>query len=283
MDNKTARPSGSDQYASYKPCAPFQVPSGEQPWRYLDLSMAQLKAVMLLCRTGRARSRELADGLNIAPSAATPLVDRLVEQKLARRVDDDKDRRIVWIHPTAKAKAIYDELLEMNEQVLAEVIKEVPRANRKGGQSCIRLLADAAARCSRRTSKARLAERKGFEPLEPVKVQRFSRPPLSTAQPSSPARNYLTAVMSFLAAHERAQRVRDHDRSVLLLVVLEHRDQAFARPPGLTHSACARSSALPVPSGRNLMFARRAWNASQFEQEEISRYAFWLGSQTSMS
>lgn len=28
-----------------------------------------------------------------------------------------------------------------------------------------------------------VAERKGFEPLEPVKVQRFSRPPLSTAQP----------------------------------------------------------------------------------------------------
>ena len=43
---------------------------------------------MLLCRTGRARSRELADGLGIAPSAATPLVDRLVEQKLACRVDD---------------------------------------------------------------------------------------------------------------------------------------------------------------------------------------------------
>ncbi len=30
---------------------------------------------------------------------------------------------------------------------------------------------------------ARLAERVGFEPTEPVKVQRFSRPPLSTAQP----------------------------------------------------------------------------------------------------
>jgi DNA-binding MarR family transcriptional regulator len=117
---------------------------GEQPWRYLDLSMAQLKAVMLLCRTGRARSRELADGLNIAPSAATPIVDRLVEQKLARRVDDDTDRRIVWIHPTAKAKAIYDELLEMNEQVLAEVIKEVAPADRKGVKQCARLLADAA-------------------------------------------------------------------------------------------------------------------------------------------
>ncbi len=31
------------------------------------------------------------------------------------------------------------------------------------------------------------------------------------------------------------------------------------------------------------MFARRAWNASVLLQDEISRYVFWLGSQTSMS
>ena len=142
---KAARPSdSSDLLRLVQALRAIQVCMGEQPWRYLDLSMAQLKAVMLLCRTGRARSRELADGLNIAPSAATPLVDRLVEQKLARRVDDDTDRRIVWIHPTAKAQAIYDELLEMNEQVLAEVIKEVPPADRKGVKQCARLLADAA-------------------------------------------------------------------------------------------------------------------------------------------
>ena len=96
--------------------------------------MAQLKAVMLLGRTGRARSRELADGLGIAPSAATPLVDRLVEQKLARRVDDAADRRIVWIHPTQKAEAIYNELLEINEQILADVLKEVPAQGPQSGE-----------------------------------------------------------------------------------------------------------------------------------------------------
>ena len=31
------------------------------------------------------------------------------------------------------------------------------------------------------------------------------------------------------------------------------------------------------------MFARRAWNASVLLQDEISRYIFWLGSQTSTS
>lgn len=122
----------------------IQACRGQLPWRYLELTMAQLKAVMLLGRTGRARSRELADGLGIAPSAATPLVDRLVEQKLARRVDDATDRRIVWIHPTPKAEAIYNELLEMNEQILADVLKELPAADHKAVKHGVRLLADAA-------------------------------------------------------------------------------------------------------------------------------------------
>src|SRR5689334_5768082 len=124
----------------------IQVCRGQLPWRYLDLTMAQLKAVMLLCRTGRARSRELADGLGIAPSAATPLVDRLVEQKLARREDDAGDRRIVWILPTRKAQAIYDELLHTSSDVLEDVISEVPAKDRKAVRESVQLLADAATR-----------------------------------------------------------------------------------------------------------------------------------------
>jgi DNA-binding MarR family transcriptional regulator len=124
----------------------IQMTRGQLPWRYLDLTMAQLKAVMLLCRTGRARSRELADGLGIAPSAATPLVDRLVEQKLARREDDPADRRIVWILPTRKAEAIYDELLHTSQDVLEDVIGEVPAKDRKAVRDSVQLLADAAAR-----------------------------------------------------------------------------------------------------------------------------------------
>lgn len=142
----TRTPGSADLVRLVQALRGIQVCRGQQPWRYLDLSMAQLKAVMLLCRTGRARSRELADGLSIAPSAATPLVDRLVDQKLARREDDPADRRIVWIVPTAKAQQVCDELLEMNEQVLAEVIKEIPAAERKGINQCIKTLADAAAR-----------------------------------------------------------------------------------------------------------------------------------------
>lgn len=124
----------------------IQACRGQLPWRYLDLTMAQFKAVMLLCRMERAKNRDIAEGLGIAPSAVTPLVDRMVEQKLVRRVDDEMDRRIVWIHPTGKAQAICDELLEMNAQMLVDVIKEIPASERKTVNHSIRLLAEAAER-----------------------------------------------------------------------------------------------------------------------------------------
>jgi DNA-binding MarR family transcriptional regulator len=108
--------------------------------------MGQLKAMMLIVQSGGVRTRELADGLGIAPSAATPLVDSLVEQKLARREDDAGDRRIVWIRPTPKAQALHDQLLQTNQDVLNEVIAAVPAPERPRVQDSIRLLLESAER-----------------------------------------------------------------------------------------------------------------------------------------
>ena len=124
----------------------IQFCRGERPWLLLDLTMAQLKAMMLIVQTGGVRSRELADGLGIAPSAATPLVDRLVEQKLARRDDDPVDRRIIWIRPTAKAQSLHDHLLQTNEDVLADVIDALPADVRPRVQESVRLLLESAER-----------------------------------------------------------------------------------------------------------------------------------------
>ena len=144
---KTARPSEStDLMRLVQALRAIQVCTGNYPWPLLDLTMGQLKAVMLLVPRGRVRSRELADSLGIAPSAATLLVDGLVKLKLARRVDDESDRRIVWIHPGSEAQAVYEDLLAAKEDVLAEVFKELPASERAKVKDGIRLLAEAADR-----------------------------------------------------------------------------------------------------------------------------------------
>jgi DNA-binding MarR family transcriptional regulator len=123
------------------------------------MTMAQLKAVMLLVQSGGLRSRELADGLDIAPSAATPLVDRLVAQKLARREPDADDRRIIWIRPTAKSVSLYEQLIQQtNRPVLEDVLAELPKEERQKVYDSMVLLLEAAqrvmARAKTKTSRA---------------------------------------------------------------------------------------------------------------------------------
>jgi DNA-binding MarR family transcriptional regulator len=131
----------------------IQVSQGHHPWMLLDLTMAQLKAVILLAQSGGLRSRELADGLGIAPSAATPLVDRLVSQKLARREPDAQDRRIIWIRPEPKAISMHDELLQTNRSVLEDVLAELPPGERRNVYDSMVLLLESAERVLARNTK----------------------------------------------------------------------------------------------------------------------------------
>ena len=55
-------------------------------------------------------------------------------------------RRIVWILPTKKAIAIYDGLLHTSQDVLEDVIGEVPAKDRKAVRDSVQILAAAAAR-----------------------------------------------------------------------------------------------------------------------------------------
>lgn len=94
-------------------------------WIDLDLTMAQLKALMVVVQTGGVPSRTLADRLSISAPAVTPLVDRLIEQKLVRREDDPSDRRVVLIRPTARAVALYEKLMDTNRATAAAVVDEL--------------------------------------------------------------------------------------------------------------------------------------------------------------
>lgn len=132
----------------------IQVAQGDRPWLVVDVTMAQLKALILLVQSGGLRSRDLADGLGIAPSATTPLVDRLVEQKLARREPDATDRRIIWIRPSAKAVLQHDKLMQMNRSVLDEVLNELPAGEKQTVYTSIQLLLESAERVlERKTTK----------------------------------------------------------------------------------------------------------------------------------
>ncbi len=92
-------------------------------WGDLDLTMSQLKTIMILVDTAGLSGRDLAERLNIGPSAVTALVDRLVQRGYARREEDKSDRRISWTRPTEKATDLFERLHATHRERLGEVLQ----------------------------------------------------------------------------------------------------------------------------------------------------------------
>jgi DNA-binding MarR family transcriptional regulator len=129
--------------------------SSSKPWASIDLSIAQLKAVMMLVETGGTPTKGLAERFGTVRSAITPLVDKLVAQKLARREADPSDRRVVWIRPTAKAATLCQGLLETRRPVLQMVWAAVAVSDRAAVQASLeRLLLSAEQVLARRSAAA---------------------------------------------------------------------------------------------------------------------------------
>lgn len=64
-------------------------------WEGLDMTIPQIRTLVLLERVGPRRMGNIAISLGRALSAATTIVDRLVEKGLVDRVSDPNDRRVV--------------------------------------------------------------------------------------------------------------------------------------------------------------------------------------------
>jgi DNA-binding MarR family transcriptional regulator len=62
---------------------------------HLDLTMPQLKVVLLIFLTGPARMGKIASSLDVTLATATGVVDRLVERDIVLRESKAGDRRVV--------------------------------------------------------------------------------------------------------------------------------------------------------------------------------------------
>jgi len=79
-------------------------------WMGLDVTMPQMKVLMLLRENGALRVGVLARHLNVSTPTITGIVDRLVRQTLVRRDDDPTDRRVVLNVLTRQGEEMMDRL-----------------------------------------------------------------------------------------------------------------------------------------------------------------------------
>lgn len=128
----------------------IQTATGDGRWLAVNLTMAQLKVALLLVQSGGLPSRVVGERLAIGPSAVTPLVDRLVALKLARRSPDPADRRVIHVRPTAKAMALHEALLQTGRSILIDVVKEVPSSELERVARALTVLCESATRVRER-------------------------------------------------------------------------------------------------------------------------------------
>ncbi|MYB76152.1 MAG: MarR family transcriptional regulator [Chloroflexi bacterium] len=77
---------------------------GLDEWESLDMTVPQIRTLVLLERAGPMRMGNIASYLGRALSATTTVVDRLVEKGLVDRAWDPSDRRVVICRLTDEGK-----------------------------------------------------------------------------------------------------------------------------------------------------------------------------------
>lgn len=85
-------------------------------WIHLNLTISQLKVVLLLFITGHSRMSDIASELGVSLATATGVVDRLVERNLLIRNGDPDDRRVVLCQLSNDGEKIIRDLWQLSQK-----------------------------------------------------------------------------------------------------------------------------------------------------------------------
>ena len=92
--------------------------AAEPAWAGLELTTLQLKGLILLEARGALAVSGIASALGIARPSASIMVEQLVQMGLARRADDDTDRRRALVYLTQEGKELIARLHRGDERFM---------------------------------------------------------------------------------------------------------------------------------------------------------------------
>ncbi|MEK4222465.1 MarR family transcriptional regulator [Bacillus sp. FSL W8-0116] len=80
----------------------------EKKMQPFGITGPQYHIMKMLKREGPARATQLADMMNVKPSAITVIIDRLIERGLVERCHSDTDRRVVMMQLTKAGEELVE-------------------------------------------------------------------------------------------------------------------------------------------------------------------------------
>jgi DNA-binding MarR family transcriptional regulator len=101
------------------------LPMVPKEWLRLDLTMPQLKVVLLLFISGPSRMSEIASALGVSLATATGVVDRLVERDILTREGDPGDRRVVLCRLSEKGEELMSGLWQLSQDRAGELMRSL--------------------------------------------------------------------------------------------------------------------------------------------------------------
>jgi DNA-binding MarR family transcriptional regulator len=117
-------------------------------WMAVNVTMPQLKVLLLLQEHGAMRVGVLARHLVVSTPTITGIVDRLVREGLVERADDPTDRRVVLNVLTAKGKTLVEQLQHRSEAEMQRLAGTLSTDERTEAAEVLRRLAEAFAAAS---------------------------------------------------------------------------------------------------------------------------------------
>jgi DNA-binding MarR family transcriptional regulator len=108
-----------------------------------EVTLPQYRTLVTLTYGGGRRLADLASSLNVSPSTATRMCDRLVRKGLITRTRDEIDRREVNLEVTPNGRQIVDGVMEKRRSDVRDLLKQIPRTTRNQLVESLNVLADA--------------------------------------------------------------------------------------------------------------------------------------------
>ncbi|HEX3489317.1 MAG TPA: MarR family transcriptional regulator [Streptosporangiaceae bacterium] len=109
-----------------------------------ETTLAQYRALVVLASRGPQRMVDLARALDVTPSTAGRMCDRLLRKELIRRHRARSDRREVQVSITAAGRAVVDEATARRRTLLAEILSRLAPAQQSAVGEALKAFAAAA-------------------------------------------------------------------------------------------------------------------------------------------
>ena len=109
-----------------------------------DTTIAQYRALVVLASRGPQRMVDLAKALEVTPSTAGRMCDRLLRKGLIRRHRARADRREVQVSITAAGRAVVDDATARRRALLAEILGRLTPAQQSAVAGALQAFAAAA-------------------------------------------------------------------------------------------------------------------------------------------